>query len=67
MRVSRESHPSGTGGDRRRAVERLHRYRRQLGWTCPQLPLFLRYGPRSPTRVYTCSSRERLDLCSTDN
>ena len=30
-------------------------------------PFFLRYGPRSPTRVYKCSSRECLDLCSTDN
>ena len=26
VQVSQESHPSGTDGDRRRAVDRLHRY-----------------------------------------
>ena len=30
-------HQSGTDGDRRRVVDRLRRYRRQHGWTCPQL------------------------------
>ena len=40
VQVSRESHPSGTDGDRRRAVDRLRRYRRQHRWTCPQLRHF---------------------------
>ena len=39
VQVSRESHPSGTDGDGRRAVVRLYRHRRQHGWTCPQLPV----------------------------
>ena len=30
--------------DRRRAVDRLSRHRRQHGWTCPQLPFLLQCG-----------------------
>ena len=33
------------------AVAGLRRSRRQHWWTCPQLPILLRCGPRSPTRV----------------
>ena len=40
-----ESDPSKT------AVVRLRRHCSQHGWTCPQLAIFLHYGPRSPTRV----------------
>ena len=35
----------------RRVVVRLHRHRRQQGWTCAQLQFFLQYGP--PTHVCT--------------
>ena len=45
VQVSHDFHPSGTDGDRRRAVNRPSRHRRQHGWTWPQ-PFFLQCGSK---------------------
>ena len=54
VQVSHDFHPSGTDGDGRRAVVRLHRRRRQHGWTCAQLSIFV--AQTDQETQYVCAS-----------
>ena len=56
MQVCHDVHPSGTHGNKRIAVDRLHRHRRQHWWTCPQ-PFFMQCGPRKAHSQYLRPAR----------
>ena len=66
VRVSHDFHPSGTDGDGRRAVVRLHRRRRQHGWTCAQLSIFA--AQTDQEAQYVCASlfsaRKKVSICA---
>ena len=67
MRASSSEVCPGCDGDGRRAVVRLRGYRRQHGWTCPQLTTLFCSADQGARHMCALFSRESLDMCTTDN
>ena len=64
VEVSRSSHPSGTDGNGRRAVDRLCRHRRQHGWTCPQLHTFFAVRTKASNTCVQVSFYKDAWICA---